>query len=133
MNIVAATGPSVYWYLTRGSGVVALVLLTASIVLGIVTTIRWSASGLPRFAVAGLHRRLTLFAIVFVAVHVATTVVDGFAPIGWKDAVIPFLSPYRPIWLGLGAVAFDLLLALVITSLLRARIGYRVWRATGRT
>jgi methionine sulfoxide reductase heme-binding subunit len=130
MNIVAVTGPSVYWYLTRGSGVVALVLLTASIVLGIVTTIRWSTSGLPRFAVAGLHRTLTLLAIVFVAVHVATTVVDGFAPIGWKDAVIPFLSPYRPVWLGLGAVAFDLLLALVVTSLLRARIGYRVWRAT---
>jgi hypothetical protein len=71
-----------------------------------------------------------LLAIVFVAVHVVTTVVDGFAPIGWKDAFIPFLSPYRPVWLGLGAVAFDLLLALVITSLLRARIGFRVWRAT---
>ena len=130
MTILATTGPSIYWYLTRGSGVVALVLLTASIVLGIVTTIRWSSSGLPRFAVAGLHRTLTLLAIVFVAVHVVTTVVDGFAPIGWKDAFIPFLSPYRPVWLGLGAVAFDLLLALVITSLLRARIGYRVWRAT---
>ena len=130
VSILAATGPSVYWYLTRGSGVVALLLLTASIVLGIVTTIRWSTTGLPRFAVAGLHRTLTLLAIVFVAVHVVTTVVDGFAPIGWKDAFIPFLSPYRPVWLGLGAVAFDLLLALVITSLLRARIGYRVWRAT---
>jgi hypothetical protein len=130
VNIVAAASPSVYWYLTRGSGVVALVLLTVSIVLGIVSTIRWSASGLPRFAVAGLHRTLTLLAIVFVAVHVVTTVVDGFAPIGWKDAVVPFISPYRPVWLGLGAVAFDLLLALVITSLLRARIGYRVWRAT---
>jgi len=80
VNTVAAAGPSVYWYLTRGSGVVALVLLTVSIVLGIVSTIRWSASGLPRFAIAGLHRTLTLLAIVFVAVHVVTTVVDGFAP-----------------------------------------------------
>ena len=130
MTVLAVTGPSVYWYLTRGSGVVALLLLTASIILGIATTIRWSTTGLPRFAVAGLHRTLTLLAIVFVAVHVATTVVDGFAPIGWKDAFIPFLSPYRPAWLGLGAVAFDLLLALVITSLLRARIGLRIWRAT---
>src|ERR1700730_9997519 len=99
--ILAATSPSVFWYLTRGSGVVALVLLTASIVLGIVSTIRWSTSGLPRFAVAGLHRMLTLLAIVFVAVHVVTTVADGFAPIGWTDAVVPFLSPYRPVWLGL--------------------------------
>jgi sulfoxide reductase heme-binding subunit YedZ len=128
--LVAATTPSTLWYLTRGSGVVALLLLTASICLGIATTIRWRTSALPRFAVAGLHRSLTLLAIVFVAIHVATTVADGFAPIGWKDAFVPFLSPYRPIWLGLGAVAFDLLLALVVTSLLRARIGHRVWRAT---
>jgi DMSO/TMAO reductase YedYZ heme-binding membrane subunit len=106
------------------------VLLTASICLGIATTLRWRSTGLPRFAVAGLHRTVTLIAIVFVGLHVATTVLDGFAPIGWKDAVIPFLSPYRPVWLGLGAVAFDLLLALLVTSLLRARIGYRLWRAT---
>ena len=77
---------------------------------------------------AGLHRNLTLLALVFVAAHVVTTVADGFAPIGLLDAVVPFVSPYRPIWLGLGAVAFDLLLALVVTSLLRARIGYRSWR-----
>jgi hypothetical protein len=128
--LVAAASPSALWYVTRGSGVVALLLLTASICLGIATTMRWRTSRLPRFAVAGIHRSVTLIAIVFVALHVATTVLDGFAPIGWTDAVVPFVSPYRPIWLGLGAVAFDLLLALVITSLLRARIGYRVWRAT---
>jgi DMSO/TMAO reductase YedYZ heme-binding membrane subunit len=130
MSTLVATGaPSAYWYLTRGSGVVALLLLTASICLGIATTMRWRTTDLPRFAVAGLHRTLTLIAVVFVALHVATTVLDGFAPIGWKDGIVPFLSPYRPLWLGLGAVAFDLLLALVITSLLRAHIGYRAWRS----
>jgi len=117
-----------FWYLTRGSGAAALVLLTASICLGILTTLRWHARSLPRFAVAGLHRSLTLVAVVFVALHVATTVLDGYAPVGWKDALVPFVSHYRPIWLGLGAVAFDLLLALVATSLLRARIGFRTWR-----
>jgi hypothetical protein len=66
--------------------------------------------------------------VAFVAVHVVTTVADGYTPIGLKDGVMPFLSPYRPIWLGLGAVAFDLLLALVVTSLLRRRIGYHLWR-----
>jgi hypothetical protein len=129
-GLLATASPSALWYLTRGSGVVALLLLTASICLGIATTLRWRTRGLPRFAVAGLHRSLTLIAVVFVALHVATTVLDGFAPIRWKDAVVPFFSPYRPIWLGLGAVAFDLLLALVITSLLRARLGYRLWRTT---
>lgn len=130
IRLVAATTPSAFWYLTRGSGVVALLLLTASICLGIATTLRWRTSRLPRFAVAGVHRTVTLVAIVFVSLHVVTTVLDRYAPIGWKDAVVPFVSPYRPVWLGLGAVAFDLLLALVVTSLLRARIGQRIWRAT---
>jgi methionine sulfoxide reductase heme-binding subunit len=66
---------------------------------------------------------------VFVAVHVVTTVADGYAPIRLTDAIVPFASAYRPVWLGLGAVAFDLLLAIVATSLLRARIGVSVWRS----
>lgn len=128
MTLAAAGNAKVFWYLTRGMGVGALVLLTASVALGVVTSIRWRSLRWPRFVTAGLHRNLTLLAIVFVAVHVVTTVADGYTPIGLKDAVIPFVSPYRPIWLGLGAIAFDLLIALVATSLLRARIGYRMWR-----
>jgi methionine sulfoxide reductase heme-binding subunit len=116
------------WYLTRGSGAVALVLLTASVVLGILSSLRVEGHRWPRFAVGRLHRNLTLLSIVFVALHVVTTVADGYAPIGFKDAVVPFASPYRPIWLGLGTVAFDLLLALVLTSYLRSRIGVRIWR-----
>lgn len=128
--LAAATGSSkTLWYVTRGTGVVALVLLTLGIVLGVMGSTRWKAPRLPRFLVFGLHRNVTLLAFAFVAVHVVTTVADKFAPIGYKDAVVPFLSPYRPIWLGLGAVAFDLLLALIATSLLRARIGLRSWRA----
>lgn len=117
-----------FWYLTRGSGIVAFVLLTSSVLLGVLTALRVRFERWPRFAVTSLHRNLTLLSIVFVAIHVVTTVVDGFAPIGFKDAFVPFLSPYRPIWLGLGAVAFDLLLALVVTSYLRHRIGGRLWR-----
>lgn len=117
------------WYLTRGTGVVALLLLTASVLLGVSSALRWRGQRWPRFAVGDLHRNLTLLSIVFVALHVATTIADGFAPIGLKDAVVPFVSPYRPVWLGLGTVAFDLLLALVATSLLRARLGPRLWRA----
>ncbi len=116
------------WYLTRGSGVVALVLLTAAVVLGILASLRVRGERWPRFAVGSLHRNLTLLSIVFVVLHVVTTVADGYAPIGLKDAIVPFASPYRPIWLGLGAVAFDLLLALVVTSYLRHRIGAGMWR-----
>ena len=129
-SLLAATGPSTYWYLTRGSGVVALVLLTISVCLGIATTLRFGGPRLPRFAVAGLHRSVSLLAVVFLGIHVATTVLDAYAPVGWKDAFVPFLSPYRPLWLGLGTVACDLLLAVILTSALRARLGYRLWRAT---
>src|SRR4051812_32786080 len=109
------------WYLTRGSGAVALLLLTASMMLGVLSAVRVKGARWPRFAVVGVHRSLTLLSIVFVVLHVVTTVADGYAPIGLKDAIVPFGSPYRPIWLGLGAVAFDLVLALAITSYLRYR------------
>lgn len=127
--LAAAASAKELWYLTRASGAVALVLLTASICAGITSTLGVNARRWPRFAVRDLHRNLTLVAVVFTVLHVVTTVADGYAPIGLKDAVIPFASTYRPVWLGLGAVAFDLLVALVITSLLRARIGMRAWRA----
>ena len=117
------------WFATRGSGVVSLLFLTAIVVLGVAGATRWRSTRWPRFVVAGLHRNLTLLALAFIALHVLTTVVDGYAPISLLNAVLPFTSPYRPVWLGLGAVAFDLLLALTITSLLRARIGYSRWRA----
>jgi sulfoxide reductase heme-binding subunit YedZ len=116
------------WYLTRGTGLVAMILLSASVVLGVLEINRWASPAWPRFVTAGLHKNVSLLAVAFVAVHVATTVVDGFAPIGWLDAVVPLHSPYRPIWLGLGAVATDLLIAVTLTSLLRRRIGYRAWR-----
>jgi len=117
------------WYLTRGTGVVSLVLLTLSLVLGILTAVRWEHREWPRWIVEGLHRNVSLLVVAFIGVHVATTVVDGFAPIGWLDAVVPFRSPYRPVWLGLGALSFDMLLALALTSIVRARLGHRLWRA----
>src|SRR5581483_12006590 len=130
VTLLAASAPSPLWYATRGAGVVTLVLLTVSVCLGVLTQVRWRTTRLPRFVVAGLHRNVTLLAVAFLAVHVATAVADSYAPIGVRDAVVPFLSAYRPIWLGLGALACDLLIAVVLTSLLRVRLGYRLWRVT---
>lgn len=124
----AATGTNLLWYLTRGAGVVSLLLLTASVVLGVMTTVRWLSPRWPRFVTAGLHRNLSLLALCFLAVHIASAVLDGFAPIGWLDAVIPFGGAYRPFWLGLGAIALDLFLAVILTSALRQRLGYQTWR-----
>ena len=117
-----------FWYLTRGTGIVALILLTLSLSLGIANVLRMRVPGAPRFVTLGIHRTISLLAVAFVAVHVLTTVADGYVPVGIASAVIPFSAGYRPFWVGLGAIAFDLLLALVITSLLRRRVGYRTWR-----
>ncbi len=118
-----------FWYLTRGTGIVALILLTLSLAFGVGNALRMRVPGAPRFVTLGIHRTVSLLAVAFVAVHVLTTVADGYVPISLASAVIPFTSGYRPLWVGLGAIAFDLLLALVVTSLLRRRFGYRVWRA----
>jgi sulfoxide reductase heme-binding subunit YedZ len=116
------------WYVTRATGIVSLLLLTASVVLGVTEAVRWMSDRWPRFVTAGIHRNISLLATTFIGVHIATAIVDGYAPIGWFDAVLPFHAAYRPIWLGLGTVAFDLLVAITITSLLRKRLGYRSWR-----
>jgi predicted ferric reductase len=77
-----------------------------------------------------LHRNVSLLAVVFLVIHILTAVLDSFAPISLTDAIVPFGGSYRPFWLGLGAVAFDLLLAVVLTSVARRRLGYGAWRAT---
>lgn len=129
MTPLAAVGPSLYWYLTRGSGAVALVLLTVSVVIGIAGSMRLSAPAWPRFAIETVHRDVSLLVIVFLVIHIITSVLDSFAPISLTAAVIPFVSSYRPLWLGLGTLSFDLILALTITSLVRRRLGYATWRA----
>lgn len=128
MLIAAAHGPSALWYATRGTGAIALVLLTLSIVLGIGEVRAWRPAGAPRFAIAAMHRTVSLLAVVLLAAHVGTTLLDPFPRIGVLNAVIPFDTSYRPLWLGLGTIASDLLVALVLTSLVRRRLGYRVWR-----
>ncbi|MGH2903783.1 MAG: ferric reductase-like transmembrane domain-containing protein [Solirubrobacteraceae bacterium] len=126
---LAAVGPSAYWYLTRSTGAVAMVLLTVSVVLGVIDVSRVSTPRWPRFVVDSLHRSVSLLVLVFLAAHIVTAALDSFTPIPLIDAVLPFAGSYRPFWLGLGAVSFDLILALAITSLLRQRVGHRAWRA----
>ena len=116
------------WYATRATGIVALVLLTGTVMLGVAGTARAASPRWPRIVTAGLHRNLSLTAAALVGVHVITTVLDPFAAIGLVAAFIPFSSDYRPLWLSLGAVAFDLLLAVLITSLLRDRLNHRAWQ-----
>jgi DMSO/TMAO reductase YedYZ heme-binding membrane subunit len=117
------------WFASRAAGLIAQALLTGTVVLGVSGAVRFAAPGWPRFVLALLHRNLALLTVVFVVLHVSTAVLDGYADIQWIDTVVPFVSGYEPFWLGLGVVAAELLLALVVTSLLRLRIGLRTWRA----
>src|SRR5215475_13465044 len=124
---MSLSGPGL-WYATRAAGIIALVLLTATTSLGLLTSGRVSGERWPRFVVIGLHRNLSLLALAFLGLHIITTVIDTYTSIGIQDAVIPFLSGYHRLWLGLGAIASDLLIALSVTSALRYRIGHRLWR-----
>ena len=127
---LATSGPSLDWYLTRSTGAVALLLLSVAVALGVADVRRFSTPSWPRFVVDGLHRNVSLLALLFLVLHILTAVLDSFASISLVAAFVPFVGSYRPFWLGLGAVAFDLLLAVILTSVLRGRLGPRAWRAT---
>jgi sulfoxide reductase heme-binding subunit YedZ len=128
--MTAALVPSsALWYAARGTGFVAVVMLSVSVTLGILTTMRWSTPRWPRFVTAALHKNSSLLSVVFLAVHIASTLLDPVSPVHLLNALVPFTGSYRPLGIGLGVVAIDLLAALVVTSLLRRYIGYRIWRA----
>ncbi len=116
------------WYASRSCGLVTLLLLTVVVVLGALHTGRATTRSWPRFALHALHRNLAVLAVAFVTVHAATAIIDPYAGITWVDTVVPFRSSYEPFWTGLGAAASDLLLALVVTSVVRTRLPWRLWR-----
>ena len=120
-------GPGL-WYATRATGLVTLLLLTASALLGILTAGRFASDSWPRFLSQGLHRNISLLVLAFLALHVGTTVADTYTSIPLAAAFVPLAASYKAPWLSLGAVACDLLLALIATSLVRGRLGYRGWR-----
>jgi methionine sulfoxide reductase heme-binding subunit len=117
------------WYTSRATGVVSLVLMSLVVIIGLMVNRQGRLPGMPGFVVLGLHRYLSLLSITFLAVHIATAVLDSFVNISVAAAVIPFVSAYEPLWLGLGTVAFDLMIAIIITSLLRAHLGRLTWKA----
>jgi methionine sulfoxide reductase heme-binding subunit len=121
--------PQWLWFLSRGSGIVLLVLFTAVMVSGTATRLGWGPRRWPRFVAAELHRALTLFAVALLAMHVVFALADPYVSIGWAAAAIPFLSPYRTAAIGLGTLAADLGAAVLLTSVLRHRLGLRAWRA----
>jgi len=105
-----------------------MILLSGVVVLGVLSSMRFQSAGWPRFLTPALHRNLALMTLVFLALHIVTAVVDPFTHLGWLAAIVPFSSYYRTLWLGLGTIAFELLVAIAVTSLLRDVIGQAAWR-----
>lgn len=117
------------WALGRGNGIVALAFMTLSVALGVASRSGRPLFFLPRFGIAGVHRFVALAATLLVLLHMGLLYLDPYAKLRIIDFVVPFLGAYRPLWQGLGTVAFDLLIVVVITSLLRDRLGLRLFRA----
>jgi predicted ferric reductase len=122
------TSSTALWYASRATGVISLLLMTAALLLGLLVTRQRRLPGLPRFATAGLHRNLSLVSVVFVALHVLTAAADTYVRIPLIAAIVPLASAYERLWIGLGAVAVDLTVAIIVTSLLRRHLSRRAWR-----
>lgn len=119
----------VLWFLSRASGVVSMALITVVLVLGMLTSGRRRPSGDSATIVMGLHRWLSLGMVAFLTAHVATAVAETYVPIDAISAVVPFTAGYETLWVGLGTLGVDLLLAVTVTSLLRHRLSPRLWKA----
>jgi sulfoxide reductase heme-binding subunit YedZ len=119
----------ILWFATRGAGIVSLLMSTAVVCLGLLTVVRWQSPSWPRFLTAEVHRTIALLSLVFLVIHIVTAVLDPFTSLGIVAAIVPLASSYRPVAVAFGVVAIDLVLALVVTSLLRERLGHRLWRA----
>ena len=126
--MITALNSPYFWYTTRATGMVALILLTAVVSLGTLVANRIGGTFVGRFEINELHRSLSIIAMVFLAIHILTTVVDSFVATGLISAFVPFTSAYRRVPIAVGAVAFDLLLAVWVSSLLKVRIANRSWR-----
>jgi methionine sulfoxide reductase heme-binding subunit len=116
------------WALGRGTGVVALVMFTVALVLGIGARSGRQLPGLGRFGVSDLHRTAALTGTGLIALHLGSLFFDPYAQLRVVDFAVPFLASYRPLWLGLGTLAVDTLVVVTVVSLLRHRVGPRVFR-----
>jgi predicted ferric reductase len=124
----ASIWSAVTWDVARTGGLIAYALLTLSVVLGLALSMRWQRPRWPRLITNDLHSHVTLLSLVFIAVHVLAVWIDPFTHFGWRDILVPFATSYRTPWMAAGIVGLYLMLAIWISTQLRARIGYAWWR-----
>ena len=116
------------WYVSRATGVASIALLTAVVVLGALVSGRRRPHGEQATVVMAVHRWLSLGMVAFLLVHIATAIVETYVSIDLVSALVPFTSGYETLWVGLGTLAVDVLVAILATSWWRHRLPERAWR-----
>ena len=118
------------WYVERAGGMLAFVLLTGSVVLGLLLSNKASLKRWPRLALEDVHRFVGLLAGAFIAIHVGALLVDGYMPFSLANVLVPGTDPYRPLAVAAGVIAAELLAALALANRYRKSLSYRFWRRT---
>jgi DMSO/TMAO reductase YedYZ heme-binding membrane subunit len=116
------------WLLARASGITAYVLLTSVVLAGLLLKARPFGARPRPAAVTDIHRFLSLLALAALALHGAALVLDRAVSVPLQALLVPGIAEYRPLWTGLGVVAGELMLMLVLSFSVRRRIGARAWR-----
>ncbi len=131
--IAAVFDEKLAWYISRSSGLLAWVLCGLSIVWGLALSTRFiRRRGLPAWLL-DVHTFLGGLAVVFTGVHLVALVADNYTVFGWRELFVPMASEYRPGAVAWGIVAFYLLIAIELTSLIRKRLSRRVWHTVHLT
>lgn len=119
---------NVTWYVARAGGMLAFVLLSSSVVAGLLMSSKERLKQWPRFAVEDVHRFLGLLAGFFILLHIGALLLDSYLPFSLTNVVVPGTAHYRPLAVALGIVGAELLAALALTNRYRKRLPHRYWR-----
>jgi len=127
-QLFAADSMQFWWYLTRAAGLMGYALIWLSTAWGLAVSSKILDSFVERTFTYDWHEWLSLLGLAFVAVHVIVLMADRYLPYNAWQILIPFLSPYRPLWVGLGVIALYLTVLVTVTFYMRKRIGQSMFR-----
>jgi len=116
------------WETARVAGMLAYALVTASVTLGLLLSLKATSENWPRFITNELHRFVTLVALVFTGLHTIAVLLDPFTGFSLAEVLLPLTAHYRPLWIAMGIVSAYLLVAVWASEYVRKRIGYAWWR-----
>jgi methionine sulfoxide reductase heme-binding subunit len=127
-GLLAANSVQAMWYVTRAAGFVSYLLFWFSTVLGLAIPTRLFDRILPRAATYDFHQFISLLGLGFIGLHIGVLLIDRYLPYTLAQILVPFISPYRPVWVGVGVFAFYLALLVTITTYMRSRIGLKAFK-----